>query len=171
METLTLFTIAILLLYLIYSDIDYEANQKYMFYFLTEVQHLPPSVNHGTHNGYVAVPEGHPAYGRSYWEMTFDDDDKPVKKDKIQEAIESINVHGGLTWAKGIAHLSRNNFQDITSREEWQEIVDRDRRKYWVFGFDTCHYQDNRIAQNEEYVRSETISLFNQLKAITHERV
>lgn len=165
MTTLILFTIAIILIALIYSDIDYEANQKYMFYFLVEVKHLPSIIEHGTHNGYVAVPEGHPAYGRPYWKWELDENDQLIETDSIQKAIEAIDVHGGITWAKGIQHLSRGKFEHMT-REEWEEMLNRDRRKYWVFGFDTCHFQDNKHTCNEQYVLSETISLFNQLKAI-----
>lgn len=44
--------------------------------------HLPGSGGWG--NGYVAIPEGHPAYGLDY----------------DNDIFNSISIHGGLTYAE-----------------------------------------------------------------------
>ena len=58
--------------------------------------------------GYVVLPKGHPAEGKGYCDDIFD----------------SIEVHGGLTFAGTFNDLIRNGLQD------------------WVVGFDCNHSTD-----------------------------
>lgn len=76
----------------------------------------------GYANGYVAVPPEHPAYGRNY------------------EDVE-VDIHGGLTF--GVKKSS------IVNPEWWNDVeplgfdaVSQIPDDYWIFGFDTFHYQD-----------------------------
>jgi hypothetical protein len=55
-----------------------------------------------------------------------------------------INIHGGLT----LAGLSNGTY----APEGW-----------WVFGFDTAHYNDNLERWSKEAVEAETKRLFSQL--------
>lgn len=83
--------------------------------------------------GYVAIPQSHRDYGKSYKEI-------------------KLNVHGGLTYSK---------------------LCD-DTGKYWIFGFDCCHFNDlmpifklddyNNNYRNVSYVRNEIEKLVKQLK-------
>ncbi len=48
---------------------------------------------HGTHNGYVAVPPEHPLYG----------------KDMFDDAMEALDVHGGITLSDAVIMPSEDN--------------------------------------------------------------
>lgn len=78
--------------------------------------------------GYVAVPRDHPARGRSYYSDNFDIasvlQDADVRASAIvQQAINEIRVHGGLTFAGDRDHA------------EAPEDA-------WWFGFDCAHAGD-----------------------------
>jgi hypothetical protein len=66
--------------------------------------------------GYVGVPVGHPLYGLPYydWNATTPE----------QEAVNNIEVHGGLTFA-GQGRRAPDEYKD-----------------YWWFGFDCAHAGD-----------------------------
>lgn len=69
--------------------------------------------------GYVAVPEGHPAYGLDY--------------DAVHQRLESLDVHGGLTYARacgedpvqGVCHVKADGKPEV-----------------WWLGFDCAHLGD-----------------------------
>lgn len=117
-------------------------------------------VEHGTHNGYVAVPPTN-----KYWGKSYDD-------------LSNIKVHGGLTYSEPVT-LSETTFvskrkikpecvgkrtalldNDLEFITENTEIED----DWWIFGFDTFHFGDNQIDCDKEYVTQETISLMEQLQ-------
>lgn len=83
----------------------------------------------GWGNGYVAISKHHPYYEIDYTK------------------INSINVHGGLT------------FSGFT--EHWNIP-----KKYWVIGFDTCHYNSIYYLPDEKSVMKETLKLKEQLENI-----
>jgi len=112
---------------------------------------------HGWGNGYVAVPPGHPLYGKHY------QDKIPVKnleqirfngdylgllsmigkdfKDGIQLSL-IVDVHAGITLSEPIS----------TFRNKPKRIPNN----YWVFGFDTCHSGDGMTNWTKEAVIKET---------------
>jgi hypothetical protein len=76
--------------------------------------------HHGAWCGYVGVPEGHPAYGRDYDDVTAD-------------------VHGGLSYA-GRCQDSEQNGRQLTAICH-QAQPGRPEHVWWV-GFDCMHFMD-----------------------------
>lgn len=132
----------------------------------------------GNLNGYCAVPEGHPLFGKNYSdevevasidEISFNGNyigllcvDTEKAKQNIIGLDLAINVHGGLTYARN--HL--------------YNIEDNLLGNLWWFGFDTAHSGDlgpyqheidrkyhisNEVYRDFEYVLAETKSLAEQL--------
>ena len=101
----------------------------------------------GYANGYVAVPSSHPLYGADY-----------------NRANKLIDIHGGLTfsnalkdifigeWGTGIECIDFDNFNEIP-------------KDYWIFGFDTLHFQDGPHLDREWCIK-ETNNLKEQLENI-----
>lgn len=105
---------------------------------------ISTGIGAGYANGYVAVPRGHPFFGKNY-------DDVPVQ------------VHGGLTFG-----YSGEDIMVIDSPEtEVLEgsLSDLD-ENWWVFGFDTCHCSDSLYNWPREAVIDETLSLKKQLEEL-----
>jgi len=103
----------------------------------------------GTHNGYVAIQDGHKCYGANYEDI-------------------NVNVHGGLTFGKyGDEIISPNFgvhwFDDV-------EILTPDCKEipldWYIVGFDTCHWGDNPANWNKEKVIKETLDLQKQLEEV-----
>ena len=95
----------------------------------------------GYANGYVAIPTDHPLYGKSY--------------DAAYEA--GITAHGGLTYSDSIVNvLSNFDLQGV----DWLdgEVPE----EYWVFGFDTMHWEDTL----NNWPRERCIEETNKLKSI-----
>lgn len=89
----------------------------------------------GWGNGYVLIPEGHPAHGKHY-----DDID--------------VDVHGGLTFGRLV---------DDHMIKQWPELKEEDKGG-WLVGFDTAHYDDSLARWPKEAVQAETDRLMEQLK-------
>lgn len=99
---------------------------------------INPLIPHGYANGYVAVPQNHPLWGKDY-------DD---------EELWNIDVHGGLTYSDSW----RDQFPNA-------ELLDGEVPKgYWIFGFDTAHYGDNSENCDRQYCINEVTSLKEQLE-------
>ena len=71
----------------------------------------------------------------------------PAYKMDYDTLMYHITVHGGITFA---------GFGDGTNAP----------KHWWVFGFDTNHYQDDPYSWPEEAVIAETKRLFSQLLEI-----
>lgn len=95
----------------------------------------------GYANGYVAIPTDHPLYGKSY--------------DEAYEA--GITAHGGLTCSDSIVNVL-SNF-DLLGVDWLDGEVPED---YWVFGFDTMHWEDTL----NNWPRERCIEETNKLKSI-----
>ena len=54
--------------------------------------------------GYVGVPSSHPAHGKPYSTWNYDYDGNKLPTTAVVEAINNIEVHGGLTFASGCGH-------------------------------------------------------------------
>jgi hypothetical protein len=122
--------------------------------------------------GYVAVPPGHPLYGSNYSIWADDTDDEPTIA--ASKLLDSIEVHGGLTYAAecdgdtvaGICHVAEPGCAD----------------EVWWFGFDCAHAWDLRpgnvayahltppmkgeVYRTVDYVKAECTQLAAQLAAV-----
>lgn len=111
---------------------------------------------HGTHNGYVAVPPGNKYHGKSWDEM------------------EDFNVHGGITFSQPVIYPDEMDGRKVNEKyvgkrncilidaefiTENTEIGD----DWWIFGFDTVHCGDNKHNWNRQAVVDETLSMMEQL--------
>jgi len=75
--------------------------------------------NSGHRCGYVGVKKDNILFGKDYYNNEFGDD-------KIQEEVNFIDTHGGLTYAgQNLAISNLDKYKDI-----------------WFFGFDCNHYGD-----------------------------
>lgn len=96
----------------------------------------------GEYNGYVIIPQEHPYYAKSYWDI-----------------IDDIDIHGGLTLSEPLRMFPENVIEWIGEKPEILE-------NYWVFGFDTCHLGDNKGNWNKKSVIKEVERLEKQLLKI-----
>lgn len=128
--------------------------------------------------GYVGVTKEHPAFGKDYSYRCYEDKNSNECKEYVKSAYEAINdieVHGGLTFASKCSNTS----------DEAQGIchVDLNGPEVWWFGFDCAHLDDvcpayskelqgfrsiagDGIYRDFDYVTSEVTSLAAQLKAL-----
>lgn len=111
---------------------------------------------HGTHNGYVAVPPESKYHGRSI------------------EDMEDFEVHGGITFSEPATYPDVMNGMKI--KEEYigkrneifrnaEFITDNTEigDDWWIFGFDTAHWGDNKYNWDRQAVIEETLSMMEQL--------
>lgn len=75
--------------------------------------------------GYIAVPPGHPWWGKS------------------EDEIET-SVHGGLTYSSSMDDFHRKTM-------DWDEMFG----DWWVLGFDCGHYDDFVNPKGEAFVAAE----------------
>lgn len=101
----------------------------------------------GYDNGYVAVPPSHPLHGADY--------------DKANDYIE---IHGGLTFAASVEEIKADGWRDDTECIGFDHFDDIP-KDYWVFGFDTMHYDDGAHL-NRDWCINETKDLMEQLENI-----
>ena len=96
----------------------------------------------GWGNGYVAIPKGHSTYGKSHDELN-----------------DCILIHGGLTFSTKaewcITDLFKRKFKEHKISGE-----------YWLVGFDTAHFKDNKQSHDEAYIKRQTANLLKQLKQL-----
>lgn len=84
--------------------------------------------------GYVAVPESHPAYGADYANYPSEKDRDMWKPEAlhIQDQVNDISVHGGLTYGEETKILKGDDEAYPAESED---------NMYW-FGFDAAHAGD-----------------------------
>jgi hypothetical protein len=104
-----------------------------MIWFAINAPFFLKDYKKGWGNGYIAVPPSHFLWGMDY--------------DKINELVD---VHYGLTFSDVIDSGS------TAFKEHAPE-------GYWVFGFDTAHYDDSLEKWPKEAVEAETKKLFAQI--------
>lgn len=131
-------------------------------------------MDHGWGNGYVAVPEGHPLFGKGYSEEIHVADKGSIKfngnyigllchsfKDSDSVSLDLlIDVHCGLTFSGELSNL-RLSGVDFLGMDKLPT------EKLWVFGFDTCHCDDNSQNWSKEEVVKETLKLKDILENFT----
>lgn len=111
---------------------------------------------HGTHNGYVAVPPGNKYHGRNINDM------------------EDFEVHGGITLSESATYPDKMNGMEIKKEyvgkrnkllEKAEFITDNTEigDDWWIFGFDTAHCGDNKYNWDRQAVIEETLSMMEQL--------
>lgn len=103
-----------------------------------------PDFNHGYGNGYVAV---------SMNELKLSHLVKLVYDNSC-----TIEVHGGITFYD-FGKVCAEYFSNIEWIDDEVDLV-----KYFVFGFDTCHYNDTLETWPREKVIEETLHLKEQIK-------
>lgn len=124
--------------------------------FIRETSFLDVSFEHGTHNGYVAVPPENKYHGRSY------------------EDMDEFDVHGGITFSEPATYPDVMNGREIKQEyigkrnkllEKAEFISDNTEigDDWWIFGFDTVHFGDNKYDWDRQAVIDETLSLMEQL--------
>lgn len=121
--------------------------------------------------GYVGVPPSHPGHAKAY--NFYRDDEAPHSA--VENAINNLRVHGGLTFADGCSHGSDES-RGVCHVPSFGEPDD-----VWWFGFDCAHawdllpgieprYRDPLDAANVyrdvDCVTSECASLAYQLSVI-----
>jgi hypothetical protein len=95
----------------------------------------------GFANGYVVIPEGHPLWGLHY----------------TSEQIESLNVHGGITFSEKV---DEDMINDPTFGAD---LTEKDLGS-WVIGFDTRHTGDTIKKWPQVKVEKEVIKLLKQVE-------
>ena len=105
------------------------------------------AVNVGYANGYVAVPPEHPLYGKDY-----------------DTANEYISIHGGLTFAARVDEIKHDGWRVNTEGINIAKFDDLP-KDYWIFGFDTMHFNDGPH-HDREWCINETKNLMEQLENI-----
>ena len=91
-------------------------------------------IKSGWGNGYVAVPPSHCMHSIDYDRFYY----------LFEGTPNEIKIHGGITYS--------DFGNGINAPEDW-----------WVFGFDTKHFDDNLENWPKERVLEETMNLFWQL--------
>jgi len=104
-----------------------------MIWFAIKAPLVLKDYKKGWGNGYIAVPPNHFLWGMGY--------------DKINELVD---VHYGLTFSDIIDSAS-TTFKQYAPEG------------YWVFGYDTAHYDDSLEKWPQEAVEAETKKLFTQI--------
>lgn len=111
---------------------------------------------HGTHNGYVAVPPENKYHGID------------------QNDVNDIHVHGGITFSEPVIYPNIMNGREINPKyfgkrnlllEKAEFITDNTEigDDWWIFGFDTAHWGDNKHDWDRQAVIEETLSMMEQL--------
>ena len=127
--------------------------------------------------GYVGVPKDHPAHGKNYDHYDFSEDPEP--NTPIEQVINEVEVHGGLTYAAACGHGEdpATGICHIPGKGEPDDV--------WWFGFDCSHGGDlvpkmrrgvfnpefaalfrGDVYRDEAYVREQVAELAKQLKAM-----
>ena len=112
--------------------------------------------DNGTHNGYVVVPPENKYHAKNMNEWN------------------DIAVHGGISFSEPVTYpdtwngkkvreqfVGKRNliFNDAEFITENTEVGD----DWWIFGFDTAHFCDNKYNWDRQAVIEETLSMMEQL--------
>jgi hypothetical protein len=97
----------------------------------------------GFANGYVVIPKGHPLWGLDY----------------NAEEVESLNVHGGITFSEKIDKKMINHIL-------WGKDLEDEDLGSWIIGFDTRHSGDNLKRWPQKKVELEVINLIRQVEKL-----
>lgn len=130
--------------------------------FIRSNSWMMPGLDHGTHNGYVAIPPGHKFYGMHYDEIN-----------------KEVRVHGGLTFSEYATYKDKSTGSGLEINEKWigkrnkvlsgAEFITENTEigdDWFIVGFDTMHYGDDKYNWNKRGVIIETTSLLNQIEGL-----
>jgi len=119
--------------------------ENYLTKHLSTIQNYPLIMEFGWGNGYILLPTNHPLY-----EVSYDD-------------MNTISVHGGLTYGR---FFDSDSFLNWTEGLEIDGDVTKENYKkfnnYWIVGFDTSHYGDNKENCTKKYVTMQTEEFIEQ---------
>lgn len=108
--------------------------------------------HYGTHNGYIAIPNNHPWYGKSELEVNM---------------ILPMYIHGGVTYSYeyDIDDVNSEDFklEQIISTEQIS-LEKLAKSNYWIVGFDTAHPSDTPNTWNKTATIAETEKLYLMAK-------
>ena len=121
--------------------------------------------------GYVGVAPDHPAHGKNYDHWSYGADGEPSALEPIEEAINGLQAHGGLTFAGACGH------GDDPARGICHIPGDGEPDTVWWFGFDCAHCgdlspdmgrrrRDEGVYRDLAYVRDQVAALAAQLAAL-----
>ena len=127
----------------LYAFLNRSVNKRYS----ENEERLLGRISVGYANGYVAVPPEHPLHSKDY-----------------DKANEYISIHGGLTFAASVDEIKHDGWRDDTEGINIDKFDDLP-KDYWVFGFDTMHYDDGSHL-DREWCINETKDLMKQLENI-----
>jgi hypothetical protein len=101
--------------------------------------------NGGFANGYVVIPKDHPLWGLDY----------------NSEEIESLNVHGGITFSEKVD-------EDMINHILWGKDLEDEDLGSWLIGFDTRHRKlgDTLEKWPRKKVEMEVIKLIRQVEKL-----
>lgn len=123
-------------------------NMKTIAFLNREVNHsMPPEVEAGYANGYVAVPPEHPLYGTD---------------GVIVEEWAPVSVWGGLTFSEykeTVNHWNRE-YIEMLDGGSFDDIPDN----WYIFGFDTIHGYEK--LHDRDWCIAETRRLQQQIEAV-----
>ena len=135
--------------------------------------------SHGWGNGYVAIPKQHILYGEEFSSVFFDvtningfiDVHNIEYNDKYNtiSVQDLIHTHKGIKLSKCATKFILSDFTKSHPFEFLDDATNIKWKDYWVFGFDTCHCDDNPQNCNKEYVIKMTRDLQGQLNKIDRE--
>jgi hypothetical protein len=97
----------------------------------------------GFANGYVVIPKDHPLWGLDY----------------TAEEMESLNVHGGITFSEKVD-------EDMINHVLWGKDLEEEDLGSWLIGFDTRHSGDNLKRWPRKKVELEVINLIRQVEKL-----
>lgn len=121
----------------------------------------------GYANGYVAIPPGHPCYGKSSLQL---------------EDENEIHIHGGITYSSPVVYGEEYNGMKVNpiyintraivfvDAEYVNGNADAVPDDWWVIGFDTCHFGDSMLRWTRNEVIKETLNLKSQLEEIANKQ-
>lgn len=111
--------------------------------FIVENEQRPFFREGGFANGYVVIPKDHPLWGLDY----------------TAEEVESLNVHGGITFSEKVD-------EDMINHPKFgKDLVEEDLGS-WVIGFDTFHSGDTLERWSRKKVEMEVINLIRQVEKL-----
>lgn len=119
---------------------DLKLHENGIITFTRELTHLPYT-DTGWGNGYIGLPYGHKDYGKTYNEIY---DSHPINQEWTYSEEETLEISDILTD------------ESLELGEFFQT--------FWVFGFDSAHYGQNKINWPRERVVKtieEAVPLFN----------
>lgn len=92
------------------------------------------------------------------------DPEHPLHGKHYDEANNVIDIHGGLAFGEPIEEIKADGWRNDTECIDFDNF-DEIPKDYWVFGFDTMHFDDGPHLDREWCIK-ETKDLLKQLQEL-----